>query len=91
MNTTRVRIADLKVGDIVAQHGGLFRVQAQPYDSIGHAPQDPASGWHQGPAGVAVAPAICIQGQVPGYFKPGTEWKLQGATFVTVHVLKEQA
>lgn len=78
------RIADLKAGDLVKAHGGLFRVVADPFDSIGHAPADPVSGWPVGPAGVAVAKAVCIEGQVPGYFWPGSDWTFQGSTFVTV-------
>lgn len=85
MNTTRTRIADLQPGDIVSAHGGMFRITAQPFDSICHAPQDPASGWNVGPSDVAVAPAVCLEGEVPGYFKPGSDWVFQGATFVTVN------
>ncbi len=86
MNTTTARIADLKAGDIVVAHGGLFRITEQPHDSIGHSRQKDADGWPVGPAGVAVAPAVCIEGQVSGYFWPGSEWTFQGATFVTVQV-----
>lgn len=82
---TLTRIADLKAGDTVVQHGATFRVTEDAHDSIGHAPKDPATGWHLGPAGVAHAKAVCVEGSVPGYFWPGSEWAFQGATFVTVH------
>ena len=84
MNTNTIRIADLKTGDMVSAHGGTFRIVEDARDSIGHAPADPISGWPVGPAGVAVAKAVCVAGQVPGYFWPGSDWTFQGATFVKV-------
>lgn len=85
MNTTPIRIADLKVGDLVEDHGGVFRVTEEPFDSIGHSKWTDAEGWPVGPAGVAVAPAECVEGEIPGYFKPGSSWTFQGATWVKVH------
>jgi hypothetical protein len=82
--TTPCHIADLRVGDLVHAHGALFRVTQQPFDSIGHAPEDPATGWPMGPSGVAVARAICLEGTTPGYFWPGSDWTFQGNTRVKV-------
>lgn len=80
------RITDLKPGHIVRAHGGRFRVTTAPHDSICHGPKDPATGWAMGPAGVAVAYAECIEGTRAGYFRPGSGWTFQGATWVTVCV-----
>jgi hypothetical protein len=83
----KTRIQDLKPYDVVSAHGGLFRITAAPYDSITHGPKDPATGYSMGPAGVAVARAVCIAGHVPGYFHPDSDWAFQGTGAVTVHVL----
>lgn len=83
----KIRIADLKPYDIVCAHGGRFRITATPFDSITHGPKDPATGSSVGPAGVAVARAVCIAGHVPGYFWPDSDWTFQGTTAVTVNVL----
>jgi hypothetical protein len=84
---TPTRIADLKVGDLVQAHGGVFRITQPPFDSITHSEWKDADGWSVGPAGVAVAHAECIEGVVLGYFQPGYEWKFQGATWVHVNVI----
>lgn len=86
MSTTRTRIADLQPGQLVAAHGGLFRITEQPFDSITHSSQKDPEGWCVGPAGVAVAPAVCVEGEIAGYFRPGSAWTFQGATWVTVSV-----
>ena len=85
MQTTRARIADLTVGDIVHAHGGVFEITQPPHDSIGHSAWKDLDGWRVGPAGVAVAKAKCLKGHVSGYFWPGSEWTFQGATSVTVN------
>ncbi len=85
MQTTKTRIADLKVGDIVLAHGGAFEVTEHPHDSITHSTWKDLDGWCVGPAGVAVASAKCIEGEIAGYFKPGSQWTFQGNTAVTVH------
>ncbi len=85
MQTTKTRIADLKVGDIVHAHGGVFEVIEHPHDSITHSTWKDLDGWCVGPAGVAVASAKCIEGEIAGYFKPGSQWTFQGTTAVTVH------
>ena len=79
-------IRELTVGDIVAAHGGTFEIVAAPFDSIGHGPADPVTGWKVGPAGVAVARAVCRSGNVPGYFAPGSDWTFQGAHWVSVNI-----
>jgi hypothetical protein len=83
-HTLKTRIADLKVGDIVHAHGGLFEVMEHPFDSNTHSTWKDLDGWCVGPAGVAVAKAKCLEGHVSGYFWPGSEWTFQGATSVTV-------
>lgn len=80
-------IRNLIVGDVVSMHGGKFQIVAVPFDSIGHAPTDPATGWRMGPSGVSVARAVCLSGNVPGYFWPGSDWTFQGAHFVSVNVI----
>jgi hypothetical protein len=90
MNTIKTRIADLKVGDIVAEHGGTFRVLFDPVPSEGHRDRH----WntrecihelHDGPVNCAYTSAECLTGEVPGYFKPGSQWTFQGTTAVTVN------
>ncbi len=84
MQTTKTRIADLKVGDIVNEHGGIFEITEHPHDSITHSTWKDLDGWCIGPSGVAVAKAKCLEGRVSGYFWPGSEWTFQGTTAVTV-------
>lgn len=74
MNAVKyVTAQDLKAGQIVRQHGGRFLVLENARPSNGHLPQDGI-----GPTDCAVAPAQCIEGQVGGYFWPGSDWTLQG-------------
>jgi hypothetical protein len=56
------RIHDLKVGDVVRAHGGVFCVIENAH----------------GPSDCAVARAICIEGRIPGYFAPGSVRTFQG-------------
>lgn len=88
MKTEHVRIADLKAGELVLDCGGVFRVLEDARESQGHRPTI----WHArtghasipGPSNCAVAASECVAGEVPGYFKPGSPWTLQGATFVKI-------
>ena len=71
-------IYNLKAGDLVKAHGGLFKVIEDAKEVAWHRPRY----WGQnhgfieldGPSDCASATAICIEGEFPGYFKPGTEW-----------------
>lgn len=70
-------IYNLKAGDIVQAHGGLFKVIEDAHEVAWHRPR----AWGQsynielaGPSDWAAAKAICIEGEFPGYFKPGSEW-----------------
>jgi len=71
-------ISQLDIGDIVHQHGGTFRVTAAPRESICHRPQAAHLTVAQGPSNCAVVEAVCTGGEVPGYFRAGTPWTLQG-------------
>ena len=67
----------LKTGDIVQAHGGLFRVIEDAKEVTFHRPRYwDNSGFHElaGPSDCAAATAVCIEGEFPGYFKPGSEW-----------------
>lgn len=68
----------LKAGDIVQAHGGLFKVIENAHEVAWHSPKywDSAKGHVElpGASDCAAANAICIQGEFPGYFKPGSEW-----------------
>lgn len=71
-------IAQLVVGDIVWNYGGKFQVTAAPRSSTGHRPMSARLTPAPGPANCAVVETVCVEGEVPGYFKPGTPWNLQG-------------
>ena len=78
-------IAQFKTGDLVKAHGGIFRVTADARESQAHRPTywsgSCNSGGHitlPGACPVAYAPAVCIEGEIPGYFKPGSPWDFQG-------------
>jgi hypothetical protein len=75
---TKTNIAQLKQGDIVSYYGGLFQVTEAPRESQGHRPQAAHLTTAHGPTNCAVVKAVCVEGEVPGYFKPGTPWTFQG-------------
>lgn len=75
---TLKNIAQLVVGDIVWNHGGKFQVTATPRSSTSHRPMSAHLTQAHGPSNCAVVEAVCIEGEVPGYFRPGTPWTLQG-------------
>ncbi len=88
---TAKRIADLKAGDIAHEHGAVFRILRDAQESGSHRPKYWDSRacthrWLQGPANCAYAPAECIRGEIPGYFRPGSEWTFQGSAAVRVFV-----
>ena len=68
----------LRVGDIVRMHGGRFKVTSDPRESQAHRPEGywPAGG--VGPSDCHVVDSVCIEGSVPGYFWPGSDWVIQG-------------
>lgn len=85
--TTKKYISELKGGDLVQAHGGLFLVIHNARESQAHRP----TYWHNGsnsnntgrvtlpgPCSCAYAEAVCIEGEIPGYFKPGSTWDFQG-------------
>jgi len=72
------RIHDLKVGDVVRAHGGVFCVIENAHESQGHRPQAAHLETAHGPSDCAVARAICIEGRIPGYFAPGSVRTFQG-------------
>jgi hypothetical protein len=72
------RIHDLKAGDVVAAHGGKFRVTEGARESQGHRPQAAHLITAHGPCDCAVAKAVCIEGRIQGYFAPGSTWTFQG-------------
>lgn len=72
------RTHELKIGDIVAEHGGTFEVLENARSSLGHRPMADHLTEAQGPSDCAVAKAKCISGNCGGYFYPGSEWVFQG-------------
>ena len=88
----KTRIADLKANDIVCAHGGRFRVLFDAAVSEGHRERhwdkiDCNHVLHDGPVNCAWTRAVCLDGEISGYFKPGSEWTFQGTTAVTVQTL----
>lgn len=74
----KVNIAALTKGDIVHYYGGTFEVIAEPRESQVHRPKSAHLTTAAGPTNCAVVEAVCIDGEVPGYFKAGTPWNFQG-------------
>lgn len=76
-------IHELKAGDLVEAHGGIFQVIHNARESQAHRPTYWAGGQEgrvtlPGPCSCAYAAAVCIEGEIPGYFKPGSTWDFQG-------------
>jgi hypothetical protein len=74
-------IAELKAGDLVMAHGGLFKVLHDAKESQSHRPTHWSSSNYvelAGPCPVAYAEAVCLDGEIKGYFKQGTKWDFQG-------------
>jgi hypothetical protein len=90
MQTIQTSIANLKAGDIVHAHGGTFKVLEDARASSSHFPRDAVQVHGFGPTVCAVAPAVCLSGVVPGYFRPGSDWTFQGhRVLVNVHVERQ--
>lgn len=79
---TKKYIHELKAGDLVRAHGGVFQVTKDARESQSHRPSYWTSGKGttilQGPCACAYAEAVCIEGEVKGYFSVGTKWDFQG-------------
>ena len=76
-------ISEFKTGDLVRAHGGIFRVSHDARESQSHRPTYWAGGDRghvtlPGPCSCAYAEAVCIEGEIQGYFKPGSTWDFQG-------------
>lgn len=76
-------IHELKTGDLVQAHGGIFKISHDAMESQAHRPKywNTAISCHEtlsGPCACAYATAICLEGEIPGYFKPGSAWDFQG-------------
>lgn len=91
---TKKYISQFKAGDLVRAHGGIFQVTADAIESQSHRP----SYWQSsagrielpGACPVACAPAVCIEGNIPGYFKPGSAWDFQGNFLAGQYTLIER-
>jgi hypothetical protein len=80
MSTISKTAHQLRTGDLVHFHGSVFRIANDPVESQAHRPEGywPAAG--VGPSDCTHCKGICLEGEVPGYFKPGAEWSFQGNT-----------
>ena len=81
MNTkpTTVKNAhQLRKGDFVWMSGGRFQITTDLRESNGHRPEGywPSEG--VGPSDCVLCTGVCLEGEISGYFKPGTEWTFQG-------------
>ena len=76
--TTRKYTSELKAGDIVRAHGGVFRILEDARESQAHRPQAAHLEQAHGPCDCAKAKSICIEGEYGHYFWPGSEWTFQG-------------
>lgn len=71
-------ISEFKAGDIVKHYGGTFRITKDARESQTHRPMAEHLVQAHGPSECAIAEAVCISGEVQGYFKPGADWTFQG-------------
>jgi hypothetical protein len=80
-------ISEFKTGDLIRAHGGIFRVTQDARESQSHRPTYWRNGSNSnnsghvtlpGPCDCAYAAAVCIEGEIQGYFKPGSSWDFQG-------------
>ena len=63
----------LRKGDRIAMHGGVFLITTDARESCAHRPHD-----NIGPSDVIAFSSICESGNVPNYFWPGSSWMVQG-------------
>ncbi len=66
---TRKTPAQMNVGDVVSFYGGTFKVTHAPVESQGHRPKDAHLTTGHGPSDCASTMAVCVTGEIPGYFK----------------------
>ena len=75
--TIRKFTSQLKTGDIVHAHGGVFRITKDARESQSHRPQAAHLVQAHGPSDCAYAESICIEGEFAHYFSPGSKWTFQ--------------
>lgn len=81
MNTERVKISELKVGDIVLVHGGLFKLEELRYDAPDF-PIDLQRGNIRNFRSEFIADADpCCECAVPTYWRKG--WSIQSNDLAT--------
>lgn len=79
MNTKYIH--ELKIGDKVRAHGGTFLIVENAKPSLSHHTREWVNGnnkYYPEAPDCAYANSICIEGEVKGYFRKGTEWLFQG-------------
>jgi hypothetical protein len=78
MTTIRTIPHDLRPGNIVSFYGGRFEIVSMPRESGSHRPEAYWPSDSIGPSDTVCVRGVCIEGEVKGYFRPGTEWNFQG-------------
>lgn len=73
MKTSLKSVSEIKAGDIIVANGGRFQAAEDSAQANYWSMED-----HTGPLNCAIVRSICIEGEVKGYFKPGSEWNFQG-------------
>jgi len=87
-------IHQFKVGDLVCAHGGVFKIVENAKPSIAHHTVDRSNGQFKylpEAPDCAYAKAVCVEGEFPGYFKPGSDWTFQGNFRAGQYTLVEAA
>lgn len=79
---TKKYIAQFKAGDLVRAHGGVFKITEDARPSLTHGTREWISGkgfvYYPEAPDCAFALAVCVEGNFPGYFEPGSSWNFQG-------------
>jgi len=70
--------SQLKAGDVVRAHGGLFRITTDAKESQAHRPMAGHLKEAQGPSDCFWAESVCIEGKWDYYFEVGSPWTFQG-------------
>lgn len=84
--TTIKTMHQLRKGDIVRCYGGRFLVTSELRESQAHRPEGYWPDAGVGPSACVVCDAICLEGNIAGYFKPGSPWTFQGNHHATESV-----
>lgn len=84
IKTTTKTTHQLRKGDRIVKHGGVFLITSDACvsNSHSHLALD-----NFGPSAVIAFDSVCESGNVPGYFWPGSSWVVQGnhlATFTCI-------